>query len=99
MTAKNIPPESDFSNYKDNAKVTTHPPDKIAWSRVLDCRYGMEVKRIEPYKGLWVMYDLDNNNKILHLEEVAISYDAKFGPDALDASNWSYRGIEIVDKL
>ena len=89
-------PESDFSDYKDVSKETPHPPT-VAWANVLDCRYGIEVVRTREYEGMFRIYDLDDNNKLLHEQETKISYDAKFGPDVNDVMDWQDIGIQVID--
>ena len=95
----NILPESDFSNYKDDLNTPSRPPNEIAWAGVLDHRYGLEVKRIEPYKGLLCIFDLDDNNKLMYNAEVRISFDARFGADAFDVAEWQNISINIIDNI
>ena len=90
-------PDTDFGNYKDISEPTQYPLS-VAWAGVLDCRYGIEVKRVEPYKGKLCIYDLENNKKLIHSRDTSISFDAKFGPDGNDVEMWQDIGVEVVDK-
>ncbi len=89
--------KSDFSELIDKTKTTPLRENAI-WARILDCQYGCEVQRTEPYKGILIIEDLVNQ-KLIHKEEVHISYDARFGPDMYDAQVWSVKACNVVDSL
>jgi len=97
MNNKIMKPKADYTNYKDKSIATTFNPSECAWARVLDARYGMEVQRVEPYRGKYCIFDLDDNDRLIFSEDVNISHDAIFGPDIADVYEWSERGIEIID--
>lgn len=90
-------PKSDFSEYKDNTKATKYPTNDVAWAGVLDCIYGIEIVRDRPYYGIFKIFNLDNKELIYVEKDVAISFDAKFGPDVLDIHEWQEKGLEIID--
>jgi len=93
---QNIQPKSDFSKYK-NSKIASGLGKNIVWCGVLDCRYGLEVERIEQYSGILYIFDLSDNNKLIESINTPISYDALFGPDINDVNKWKDIGIQIID--
>lgn len=64
------------------------------WKDKLDSKYDIVVTRTKPYKGLLRVSEGDT---ILLEEEVLLSYDAKFGPDAFDIEDWQNRVIKFID--
>lgn len=70
---------------------------KVVWAAILDRRYKCEVQRIEPYKGVAVVFDSQDDDKLLHEVEVPISYDGQFGPDILDVAIWQEILIQAID--
>lgn len=68
----------------------------IIWMARLDDRYDVEVRRVEPYRGLlWVV----ENYEVVHQEEVTLSGDAEFGPDESDVLRWQLRALAAVKSL
>lgn len=65
------------------------------WKDVLDKKYPTYVERLEPYKGELVIMDGD---KEIYRKPVGISYDAKFGPDVMDISEWENTVAKFIDE-
>jgi hypothetical protein len=72
------------------------PPEECAWNSKLDDRYVCQVQRTTPYNGVLCIFDGD---KLLFEKEVGISYDAPFGADAGDVSEWEDIIINFIDKV
>jgi hypothetical protein len=77
---------------------TPYEEGLIWWSR-LDGKYQIEVHGIEDktHTGKLYIFDHDNDNNVLHEEEVGLSYGAVFGPDVSDVNTWQKRVVELVD--
>lgn len=87
-----------FSDFQPSSQEKTNfPPDKVAWARILDKRYCGEVRRIEPYKGLFVIFDSKKDFKPIFEQEVSISYDALFGADVEDSREWETIFEDFID--
>ena len=69
----------------------------VVEARVLDKRYGIEIIRDIPYKGKFRIFDGLDDFKLLHEQEVNVSYNAMWGVDIADAQEWANLGIDIVD--
>lgn len=65
------------------------------WKDVLDKKYPTYVERLEPYKGELVIMDGD---KEIYRRPINISYDAKFGPDVMDISEWENMVAKFIDE-
>ncbi len=66
----------------------------IIWEAELDKKYKVYVERVEPYKGELVIKEGD---KELTRKFVTLSYDAKFGPDISDVTEWERVCIDFID--
>jgi hypothetical protein len=91
-----VTPKGDYTNYKDNVAT---PRNDAVWARVLDKRYAMEVHRIAPYEGKYIIFDIENDFEVIHVNDTVINYDALFGPDHFQSQEWSEYGLNIVDGL
>lgn len=76
-----------------------HALSEAAWYATLDNRYICEVQRTEAYNGVLCIFDHNNNDELIHSEDVGISYDALFGPDVSDVAEWQDKCIEVVDGI
>jgi hypothetical protein len=83
----------------DGNTVSYEGLKSVVWAGLLDKRYKLEVIQTEPYSGTLFMFDGNANDELIHHEDVKISYDAKYGPDALDVSAWQDIGIKIADSF
>lgn len=61
---------------------------------MVDEKYEVYVEQVEPYKGEFVIKEGD---KELTRKVVTISYDAKFGPDISDVTEWERVCIDFID--
>lgn len=66
----------------------------IIWESTLDKKYKIYVERVEPYKGELVIKE---NDKVLTIKAVTLTYDAKFGPDMDDIRTWEDLCINFID--
>lgn len=73
----------------------------LVWQSRLDKRYHIEVQRIvgETHRGIFIIWDKDDNYKQIFVEDVPLAYGAQFGPDMGDVETWQYKGCEVVDGL
>lgn len=68
----------------------------IVWESVLDDRYRVTVIRTAPYRGTLRIEDREVD-RILHEEEVSLSYAAMFGPDLADVARWQELAMQVID--
>nr|MBI5456091.1 hypothetical protein [Candidatus Levybacteria bacterium] len=104
MTAEQEPREKTeealpLANWDDDKSL--HP--KLVWWSKPDGRYQVEVQRIgkgaeSGYTGTLFVFDHQENNKRLLGEKVDLSYQARFGPDDQDVSDWRDRAAKFVDE-
>ena len=66
----------------------------IIWKSKVDEKYEVYVEQGEPYNGELVIKEGD---KELTRKFVTISYDAKFGPDISDVTEWERVCIDFID--
>jgi len=67
----------------------------IVWEAKLDDLYECRVVRAEePYQGVLTVAEGD---KTLHTQDVALSYNAQFGPDVADVAEWQEICIGVID--
>jgi hypothetical protein len=105
MTDLNRKPLATYDFTKDEAPKYDYA--LVAWAAVLDKRYKIEVQRDTKggdmihaqYNGFLVIFDSQDNDKVILDEKVPISYGAVFGPDAIDVAEWQEMACEAVDKL
>lgn len=76
------------------SKTSTDFPS-IMWTTQLDDKFDIYVERVEPYKGELVIMDGD---KEIYRKLVALSYDAKFGPDVADVDIWQNEILRFIDE-
>jgi hypothetical protein len=71
------------------------------YAGILDLRYKIEVipQEGKTHLGTLAIYDGKDNDKLIHQEEVTISYGAVFGPDMGDVSEWQSKAIAVIDAL
>jgi hypothetical protein len=70
-------------------------PDDAVWNGTLDNRYTVTVIRTGTYHG---ELSIREGDQILLRENVGLSYDARFGPDAGDVADWQQRAVEFTSK-
>lgn len=71
--------------------------DGVVWANDLDDRYLVEVQRIDDNSAKLVIFDHNDNDKVLLEEVVGLSYGAIFGPDVDDVATWQDRVVEFID--
>lgn len=69
----------------------------VIWAAILDRRYKCEIQRTEPYKGELLVFDSQENDKLVHELKLPISYNAQFGPDIVDVAEWQDIIIQAID--
>lgn len=68
---------------------------ETVWESELDHKYCVRVTRTLPYKG---RLTITEEEKVLHEQDVGLSYDAIFGPDAADVDEWQNIAMKFVDQ-
>lgn len=70
----------------------------IVWeSGVDDGDYHVTVERAGSYRGVLIVVRTRDNATLLH-RDVALSYDATFGPDVGDIADWREWAIEAIEE-
>lgn len=69
----------------------------IIWNNKIDDKYPVEVDRTAPYQGTLKVFSPDNSETPVYQREVTIAYNAPFGPDAGDVSEWGTIACDAVD--
>ena len=77
----------------------TEIPAELVWMSRLDNRFKIEVLRTGDGSAQLMIWDHENDDKLLLDEEVGLMYGAKFGPDVDDVASWQGKAIELVDNL
>lgn len=67
---------------------------QCVWNAMLDDKYDCTVMRTGDYTGVLTITE---NDETIFTKEVDLSYDAQFGPDALDVMDWQNMIIEFID--
>lgn len=88
-------PQATYNIEKNEADCGDY--SKVLWAAILDRRYKCEVQRTEPYKGVLLAFDAQENDKLMYEVNVPISYDAKFGVDIVDVASWQELLIQRID--
>ena len=70
--------------------------NNVVWGTQLDKRYNIRVDRTGTYTGTLKIFD---GEKLLKEWPVTLSYQAIFGPDVQDVSDWQAKVVEFVDSL
>ncbi len=75
--------------------------ENLVWQSRLDGRYQIEVQRIpkETHRGIFVIFDAQQDLKQIYAEDVPLMYGAQFGPDMSDVKSWMDKGCVVVDNL
>lgn len=68
--------------------------EDIVWTSRLDDRYIVTVRRTAPYRGELTITDA---GQVIHREAVGLMFDAIFGPDIDDVSNFQRIAIQVID--
>lgn len=66
----------------------------IVWESKLDGKYDVRVVRLGAYRG---KLTISTSSTELTAFDVGLSYDAQFGPDAGDVSDWAEKAIAFID--
>ena len=66
----------------------------VVWEAKLDDLYECRVVRGEPYAGVLTITE---GGKVLHRQDVALSYNAQFGPDVADVAEWQDICVGVID--
>lgn len=56
------------------------------------------VTRTGDYKGVMTVYR-QSDDHVVHTIDVSLSYNAVFGPDVADVSEWQTLAIEAIDRF
>lgn len=67
------------------------------WQSKLDKHFQCEVNRTSPHEARLTVRDEYTGTLLLN-QEVTLSYDAQFGPDIADVSEWQMLCMTAVDK-
>lgn len=70
---------------------------KVVWWSRVDNRYQVEVHRTSDRSGTLLIFDHENNDKVILTKSVNLSYGAKFGPDVMDVELWKGISIDAID--
>ena len=75
--------------------------EKVVWQSRLDGRYQIEVHRIdgETHRGIFMIWDKEQDFRQIYAEDVPLMYGAQFGPDVEDVQSWMDKGCVVVDNL
>ncbi len=87
MTTNNEELEHDDYDYDDGGDV---------WATCIDETYICAVTRIRENVGILTIQNQETK-EILDEQEVHISYNAMFGPDAFDISTWVETCLNVID--
>lgn len=71
----------------------------LVWVAILDRRFKCEVQRTGTRQANLLVFDSKDNDKVIHETKVPLAYDAKFGPDITDVSEWQEMCAKAVDKM
>lgn len=96
LTAMDVQPvmswDEQQAGFRDNC---------VWWSR-LDDRWQIEVHRDSPtppsYGAMLHIFDHNDGDRLVHSEPVALSFEARFGPDVTDVAEWQALAMEYVDQ-
>ena len=91
-------PSSNFLEVLYDKTRAVTPGPNVVDANVLDARYCYEVQRVRPYIGNLVVFDADDDFKVLLEEEVDISFDALFGNHIDDRIAHQARVVKFVDE-
>ena len=69
----------------------------LIWVAILDRRFKCEVQRTGTRQASLFVFDSKDNDKIIYESRVSLSYDAKFGPDIGDVTEWQEMCSKAVD--
>lgn len=70
----------------------------VVWTATVDGNtWRVDVVQKGAYNADLEIYRLPDET-LVHREEVGLSYQAMFGPDALDVAYWQDRAIEVIDE-
>jgi hypothetical protein len=64
------------------------------WESTVDKKFKVCVTRVAPYEGELI---ISEDDKMLTIQQVTISHDAKFGPDISDITEWERVCIDFID--
>ncbi len=86
-----------LANYNNSTgEVSISDYTKVVWAIFLEKRYKCEVQRIEPYSGILVVFDGENNDNVIGENNVVICGDAQSGPEVVDVLNWENSVYSII---
>ena len=74
--------------------IQDHNMNYIIWKSKVDKKFDVWVERVAPYEGELV---ISEDGKMLTVQQVTITYDAKFGPDINDVRDWERVCIDFID--
>lgn len=85
-----------------NEKGGQKHPLLIFWETI-DNRYQVEIQRVGEgsetgRSGTLVVFDHEQDNRLLLREKVGLAYGAPFGPDADDVDAWESRVLKFIDE-
>lgn len=89
-----------LANYNTSTgEVSISDYTKVVWAVFLEKRYKCEVQRTEPYNGILVVFDGENNDNVVKENNVVISGDAQSGPEIVDVLNWENDVYSTVSSI
>lgn len=70
---------------------------QVVWEATVDQHaYSVKVVRTNDYSGLLTV-TVTETEEVLLTEEVTLSYQAVFGPDVADVSDWQETALNAID--
>lgn len=69
--------------------------DLVVWEQNLDGKYVCRVEQFAPYEGNLMIIEGDT---ILSQQVVTLAYQAIFGPDLADVTDWQERCMKFIDE-
>lgn len=71
---------------------------QCVWNAMLDDKYDCTVMRTVMRTGDYTgVLTIKENDETLFTKDVELSYNAQFGPDALDVMDWQNMIVEFID--
>ena len=74
----------------------TSEPNLVWWGQTEE-RFLIEVHRTNLELATLIIFDHTDGDRVLHQEEVSLSFGAVLGPDIRDVLKWEDRAIEMID--
>lgn len=59
----------------------------------------MSDQETQGYRGVLCIFDHEQEDALLGIERVGLSYGAMFGPDVMDVEEWQMKVVNFVDNV